>query len=122
MQKTTSFGGHCCNHTPAVRQATFLFIYPNVIYIYSLPHLYFVCSHFILRSIIILLQVHPLPGNALVIKFPRRQILGKQSVARFVDEAVFSMRSLPSKCRITGLCNPFLSNGWVNTFPHIGPC
>jgi hypothetical protein len=32
------------------------------------------------------------------------------------------MRSAPSNCRITGLFNPFLSNGWVNTFPRIGPC
>jgi hypothetical protein len=30
----------------------------------------------------ILLHVHPLQGNVLVNKFPRRQILGKQSVAR----------------------------------------
>jgi hypothetical protein len=31
---------------------------------------------------ILLLHVHPLLGNGLVNKFPRRQILGKQSVAR----------------------------------------
>jgi hypothetical protein len=30
----------------------------------------------------ILLYTHPLLGNALINKFPRRQILGKQSVAR----------------------------------------
>jgi hypothetical protein len=30
----------------------------------------------------ILLHVHPLLGNMLLNKFPRRQILGKQSVAR----------------------------------------
>jgi hypothetical protein len=30
----------------------------------------------------ILLHVHPLLGNVLVNEFPRRQILGKQSVAR----------------------------------------
>jgi hypothetical protein len=32
------------------------------------------------------------------------------------------MRSTPSNSRITGQCNPFLSNGWVNTSPVIGPC
>jgi hypothetical protein len=31
---------------------------------------------------IILLHVHPLLGNGLVNKFPRRQILGKQSVGK----------------------------------------
>jgi hypothetical protein len=31
------------------------------------------------------------------------------------------MRSAPSNSRITGLCNPFLSNARVNTFPRIGP-
>jgi hypothetical protein len=38
------------------------------------------------------------------------------------DEAVFSMLSTPSSCGTTGLCNPFLSNGLVNTFLRIGPC
>jgi hypothetical protein len=32
------------------------------------------------------------------------------------------MRSASSNSRLTGLCNPFLSNGSVNTFPHIGRC
>jgi hypothetical protein len=32
-----------------------------------------------------------------------------------VDEAVFSMLSTPSSGGTTGLCNPFLSNGSVNT-------
>jgi hypothetical protein len=35
-----------------------------------------------------------------------------------IDEAVFSMSSAPSSCGTTGLCNPFLSNGSVNTLPH----
>jgi hypothetical protein len=39
-----------------------------------------------------------------------------------IDEAVFSIWSGPSKSRIMGLCSPFLSKGWVNTFPRIGPC
>jgi hypothetical protein len=36
----------------------------------------------LVRLSFILLHVHPLPGNELVNKFPRRQILGKQFVAR----------------------------------------
>jgi hypothetical protein len=39
-----------------------------------------------------------------------------------IDAAVFSMSSVPSSRGTTGLCNPFLSNGSVNTFPRIGPC
>jgi hypothetical protein len=39
-----------------------------------------------------------------------------------IDEVVFSMSSTLSSGGITGLCNPFLSNGSVNTFPHIGLC
>jgi hypothetical protein len=39
-----------------------------------------------------------------------------------IDEVVFSMSSAPSSSRATGLCNPFLCNGSVNTFPRIGPC
>jgi hypothetical protein len=35
-----------------------------------------------------------------------------------IDEAVFSMSSAPSSCGTTGLCNPFLSNGYVNTIPR----
>jgi hypothetical protein len=35
-----------------------------------------------------------------------------------IDAAVFSMRSAPSNSRITGRCNPFLSNGSVNTLPR----
>jgi hypothetical protein len=34
------------------------------------------------KNLMLLLHVHPLLGNGLVNKFPRRQILGKQSVAR----------------------------------------
>jgi hypothetical protein len=33
-------------------------------------------------SMLILLHVHPLLGNGLVNKFPRRQIPGKQSIAK----------------------------------------
>jgi hypothetical protein len=32
-----------------------------------------------------------------------------------INEAVFSMLSAPSSGGTTGLCNPFLSNGSVNT-------
>jgi hypothetical protein len=44
---------------------------------------------------IILLHVNPLLGNGLVNKFPRRQILGKQSVARLSnnkESCVFCVR------------------------------
>jgi hypothetical protein len=43
-----------------------------------------------------LLHVHPLLGNVLVNKFPRRQILGKQSVARLRNnkEVGFSVSSV----------------------------
>jgi hypothetical protein len=43
----------------------------------------------------LMLHVHPLLGNGLVNKFPQRQILGKESVARLkaIEEAVFSMSS-----------------------------
>jgi hypothetical protein len=60
----------------------------------------------------------------LVNKFPRRQILGKQSVLDNArdDEAVFSMRSAPSNSKITGLWNKFLSNGSINIFPRAGHC
>jgi hypothetical protein len=33
-----------------------------------------------------------------------------------IDEAVFSMSSAPSRGGTTGLCNPFLKIGSVNTF------
>jgi hypothetical protein len=39
-----------------------------------------------------------------------------------IDVAVFSMSSVPSSGGTTGLFNPFLSNGLVNTFPCIGLC
>jgi hypothetical protein len=32
------------------------------------------------------------------------------------------MSSAPSSGGTTGLCNPLLGNGSVNTFPRIGPC
>jgi hypothetical protein len=35
-----------------------------------------------------------------------------------IVEAVFSMSSAPGSSGITGLCNPFLSNGPVNTLPR----
>jgi hypothetical protein len=38
-----------------------------------------------------------------------------------IDEAVFSMSSVSSSGGITGLCNPFISNGSVKTFPGFGP-
>jgi hypothetical protein len=34
----------------------------------------------------------------------------------------FPIWSAPSNYRTTGLCNPFVGNGSVNTFPRIGPC
>jgi hypothetical protein len=39
-----------------------------------------------------------------------------------IQEAVFSMSSASSSCGTTGLCNPCLSNGLVNTFLHIRLC
>jgi hypothetical protein len=39
-----------------------------------------------------------------------------------IDGAMFSMSSAPSIGGTTGLCNPLLGNGSVNTFPRIGPC
>jgi hypothetical protein len=38
-----------------------------------------------------------------------------------IDDVVFSLSSAPSSGGTTGLCNPFLSNGSVNTFSLIGP-
>jgi hypothetical protein len=35
-----------------------------------------------------------------------------------IDEAVFFMLSAPSRRGTVGLCNPFLSNGSVNTLPR----
>jgi hypothetical protein len=71
---------------------------------------------------IVLLHVHPLLGNVLVNKFPRRQILVKESVARLRNnrEAMFSVSSESSNSRTTVLRNPFLSNGTVNTSTIIG--
>jgi hypothetical protein len=39
-----------------------------------------------------------------------------------MDKDVFSMSSAPSSGGTTGLCNPLLNNGSVNTFPRIEPC
>jgi hypothetical protein len=36
-----------------------------------------------------------------------------------IDEAMFSVSSTPSSCGTTRLCNPFLGNSSVNTFPYI---
>jgi hypothetical protein len=36
-----------------------------------------------------------------------------------IDDAAFSMRSVPSNRRITGSCKPFLSNDSVNTLPRM---
>jgi hypothetical protein len=51
-------------------------------------------------EILILLHVHPLLGNGLVIKFPRRQILDKQSVARLRNNkwgcVFYIVRATPS--------------------------
>jgi hypothetical protein len=50
--------------------------------IFKYPRLEVCHQVIVLNEVIILLHVHPLLGNGLVNKFPRRQILGKQSVAR----------------------------------------
>jgi hypothetical protein len=49
--------------------------------------------------------INALPGNSSVSTVKHATI----------DEAVFSMSSEPSSGGTTGLCNPFLSNGSVNT-------
>jgi hypothetical protein len=71
---------------------------------------------------IILIHVHPFLGNVLINEFPRRQILGKQSLLGYatIEKAVFSISSAPSSSRTRVLCNPFLSNGTVNTSTIIG--
>jgi hypothetical protein len=56
--------------------------------------------------------INALPGNS--------SINTVQHVV--IDEAVFSMSSAPSSSGTTGLYNPLLGNGSVNTFPRIGPC
>jgi hypothetical protein len=55
--------------------------------------------------------INALPGNSFVNTVQHATI----------DEAVFSM-SASSSSGTTGFCNPFLSIGSVNIFPHIGPC
>jgi hypothetical protein len=52
--------------------------------------------------------INALPGNSSVNAVQQATI----------DEAVFSMSSAPSSGGTTGLCNPFLSNGSVNTLPR----
>jgi hypothetical protein len=54
----------------------------------------------------LLLHIHSLLGNVLV-----KKLLGYATI----EEAVFSMSSAPSNSRTKVLCNPFLSNGTVNT-------
>jgi hypothetical protein len=53
-----------------------------------------------LRSNLLLLHVHPLLGKVLVNKFPRRQSLGKQSVARLRNNicgcVIYVVRATPS--------------------------
>jgi hypothetical protein len=39
-----------------------------------------------------------------------------------VDEAVFSMSSVPSRGGTVGICNLFLGTSLVNTFRAVGPC
>jgi hypothetical protein len=74
---------------------------------------------YIYTYIYMLLYVHPLLGNVLVNKFPRRQFLVNSPLLGYttIDEAVFSMSSAPSSGGTTRLCNPFLSNGSINTLP-----
>jgi hypothetical protein len=61
------------------------------------------CSH-----IYILLHVH--------ISFRENRFLVNKPLLRYatIDEAVFSMWPASSNSRITWLCLPLLSNGWVN--------
>jgi hypothetical protein len=51
--------------------------------------------------------INALPGNSSVNTVQHTTI----------DETVFSMSSASSSGGTTGLCNPFLSNGPVNTLP-----
>jgi hypothetical protein len=51
--------------------------------------------------------INALPGNSSVNTVQHATI----------DEGVFSMSSEPCSGGTTRLCNPFLSNGSVNTFP-----
>jgi hypothetical protein len=53
--------------------------------------------------------INALPGNSSVNTVQHATI----------DEAVFSMSSAPSSGGKTGLCNPFLSIGSVNTLPRM---
>jgi hypothetical protein len=56
--------------------------------------------------------INALPGNSSV----------KTIQHATIDEVVVSVSSPPSGGGTTGLCNPLLGNGTVNTFPCIGPC
>jgi hypothetical protein len=122
--------------------SSMFFLVNIMLWLLSILHHYAPCCvcnvHLKFRSIslwFILWHVNALPGNGLVSKFPRRQILGKQSFGRLcnnrgvslnihmvqhatINEAVFSMSSAPSSGGTTEFWNPFLSNGSVNIFPH----
>jgi hypothetical protein len=71
---------------------------------------------------IVLLHGHPLVGNVLVNEFREDKFLINTPLLGYakIDVAVFSMSSAPSNSRTTILCNPFLSNGTVNTSAIIG--
>jgi hypothetical protein len=63
----------------------------------------------------IFLHVHPLPGNVFVNKFPRRPILGKQSVARLFSNregCVFYL--VRAKQTVERCMQPLIGNGTVN--------
>jgi hypothetical protein len=66
----------------------------------------------------ILLLVHPLVGNGLVNKFPRRQIFGKQSVARLRNNRGTSVNILMAtntgNSKRTAV---FVCDGWQPTSP-----
>jgi hypothetical protein len=68
----------------------------------------------------ILLHVYPLLGNVLK-QIPTKTVNSSLLGYATIDEAVFSM-SMRSSGGTMGLCNPFLSDGSVNMFPHIRPC
>jgi hypothetical protein len=93
------------------------------------------CDDYEFNCSLILIHVQPLLGNGLVSKFPRRQILGKQSVARPRNNRTNAYSSfLRNNQRANGLARyllrdlfsvwsapcPVLSNRIVNTSTIIG--
>jgi hypothetical protein len=64
--------------------------------------------HIVMPYIIVTDLIKALPGNSSVNMV--------QHVT--IDESVFSMSAAPSSCGTTGLCNPFLSNDFVDTLPR----